>query len=89
MSKEFRLLDLPSQWIAVERLLTGCSVEEKLAWLSACGEISRAPIRLPNSRPIYRFVSTIGMECVFFIDDDKFVFIGDHTTYTSKEYEPV
>ncbi len=89
MTNEFHLLDLPSQGNAVERLLTGCSAEEKLAWLSACGEISRVPIRLPNSRPIYRFVSTIGMECVFFIDDDKFVFIGDHTTYTATEYEPV
>jgi hypothetical protein len=27
------------------------------------------------------------MECLFFIDGDEFVFIGDHTTYTAGEQD--
>jgi len=40
---------------------------------------------LANARPVYRFVSIIGMDCVFFIDGDELVFIGDNTTYTVNE----
>jgi hypothetical protein len=87
MSYYFHLLDLPSQALAVQRLLKGCTVEEKLAWLAEHGELSRIPIAIPNARPIYSFVSSIGMECGFFIDGDEFVFIGDHTTYTAREQE--
>jgi hypothetical protein len=84
MSSAFHLLDLPSQAIAVQRLLKGLTAEEKLAWLEAHAALSRVPIP-PNFNPTYRFVSFIGMECLFFIDGDEFVFIGDHTTYTVKE----
>jgi len=87
MSSNFPLLDLPSQAIAVQRLLMGRAADEKLAWMAAHGELSRVLIRTPDARPTYRFVSTIGMECVFFIDGDQFVFIGDHTTYTVKEHD--
>jgi hypothetical protein len=85
MSGTFHLLDLPSQAPAVQRHLKGCTAEEKLAWLAARGELSRIPIAIPNARPHYQFVSFIGMECIFFIDGDEFVFIGDHTTYTVKD----
>jgi len=85
MSDDFRLLDLPSQAAAVQRLLSGRTLEEKRVWMAAHGELSRVPIAVPTARPIYRFVSSIGMECLFFIDGDQFVFIGDHTTYTVEE----
>lgn len=88
MSSAFQLLDLPSQANAVQRLLQGCAAEEKLAWVAARGELTRIPISIPNARPTYRFVSTIGMECIFFIDGDEFVFLGDHTTYTVREIDP-
>jgi hypothetical protein len=87
MSGVFHLLDLPSQAIAVQRLLKGRSAEEKLEWLATHGTLSRVPIP-PGLKPTYRFVSSIGMECLFFIDGDEFVFIGDHTTYTVKEGDP-
>ena len=89
MSSDFHLLDLPSQGFAVQRLLKGLSSEEKLAWLAARGELSEVPISLPNVPPTYRFVSTIGMECLFFIVGDNLAFIGDNTTYAAKEYDPV
>jgi hypothetical protein len=82
MSGAFHLLDLSSQAAAVQRLLRGRTPEEKMAWVAAHGELSQVPISLPNGRPTYRFVSSIGMECFFFIVGDRFVFIGDNTTYT-------
>jgi hypothetical protein len=84
----FHVLDLSTQALAVQRLLTGRTADEKLAWLAAHGGLSRVPMNVPNSRPIYRFVSSVGLECSFFIDGDQFVFIGDHTTYTAKEEDP-
>ncbi len=86
MSPDFHLLDLHSQGLAVQRLLAGRSEEEKVAWLAARGKLSRVPVALPGARPVYRFVSTIGMESLFFLDHDTIVFIGDHTTYTATEY---
>lgn len=85
MSNTFHLLDLGSQALAVQSLLKDRTAEEKVAWLAARGEISRIPMTIPNAPPTFRFVSSIGMESVFFIDGDEFVFIGDHTTYTAKE----
>jgi|SRR5579871_6344690 len=85
MSGDFHLLDFSSQAAAVQRLLRGRTAEDKLVWLAAHGELSRVPIAIPNARPTYSFVSFIGMECFFFIDGDKFVFIGDHTTYTVED----
>jgi len=81
----FHLLDLRSQALAVQRLLKGQMAEQKLAWLAGAGELTLVPVSVPNARPTYRFVSSIGMESFFFIDGDQFVFIGDHTTFTAKE----
>ena len=85
MSDGFHLLDLPSQAPAVQRLLQGRTEDEKLAWLAAHGQLTQIPIAIPGVRPTYNFVSSIGMECIFFIDGDEFVFVGDHTTYTVRE----
>ena len=85
MSDGFHLLDLPSQAPAVQRLLQGLTEDEKLAWLAAHGQLTQIPIAIPGVRPTYNFVSSIGMECIFFIDGDEFVFVGDHTTYTVRE----
>ena len=85
MSASFHLLDLTSQAIAVQRLLRGRSAQEKLDWLGARGHLNQMVTSLANARPVYRFVSIIGMDCVFFIDGDELVFIGDNTTYTVNE----
>jgi hypothetical protein len=78
----FALLDLPSQAVAVQKLLRGKSDEEKIAWLMAHGTITRKPKLSEDERQTYFFQSSIGLECAFFIDGDEFVFIGYHTTYT-------
>ena len=83
MPDTFHLLDLPSQALAVQRHLSGLPAAEKLAWLSAHGRLDPVVTSTPESRPVYRFESTIGLECAFFIDGDQFVFFGDHTTYTA------
>ena len=84
MSNAFQLLDLPSQALAVQGLLGGRPEEEKLAWLEAHGQLVPISTGVPGARPLYKFESVIGLECVFFIDGDEFVFFGDHTTYTVK-----
>jgi hypothetical protein len=82
---EFHLIDLASQAHAVQRLLTGRPVEEKLAWLAERGElslVSAADGRFPDT---YSFRSRLGFEIAFFIRDDRFVFIGDNTTWVVSE----
>ena len=85
MSEAFHLLDLSSQAAAVQRLLRGRTAQEKVAWLAAHGELSQVPITVPNTPVTYWFESSVGIACVFFIDGDEFVFIGDNTTYVVKE----
>ena len=85
MSGTFTLLDLPSQAIAVQRILTGKREQEKLSWLSSQGEVSPGPFG--GSRQTYWFVSLSGHECAFFFDNDEIVFLGDHTTYVVKEQD--
>jgi hypothetical protein len=82
MSDDFHLLDLPSQALAVQRLLSGRPEWEKLAWLSAHGRLVSIETRVPSDCPIYLFESVLGLRCAFFITGDEFVFFGDNTTYT-------
>ena len=48
----------------------------------AHGRLDPVEVRFPGARPVYRFESVLGLDCLFFIDGEEFVFIGDHTTYT-------
>ena len=85
MPDTFHLLDLPSQAIAVQRLLSDRAEDQKLAWLAAHGALVPIETRIPGERSVYRFESALGLECLFFVEGDEFVFIGDHTTYTVKD----
>ena len=84
MIASFQLLDLSFQAVAV-LLLRGGSAQEKLDWVAARGQFEPVATSVLNARPTYRFVSTIGIECIFFIDGDEFVFICDNTTFTVSE----
>jgi hypothetical protein len=84
MSGAFALLDLPSQAMAVERLLEGQSEEQKLAWLGAKGRLHLVPLDNQAHKPTYLFESPIGLRCCFFIAGDQLVFFGDNTTFTAK-----
>ena len=77
----FHLLDLTSQAQAVQALLAGRRQEEKVAWFAAHGKLAALPTRTPGAKQVYSFESNIGMQCLFFIDGDDLVFIGDHTTW--------
>ena len=81
MSVGFQLIDLESQGAAVQRLLRGRSLPDKLAWLSSRGELVTVP-QLVGFPQVYRFASREGLICVFYLREDEFVFVGDHTTYT-------
>ena len=85
MSDTFHLLDLPSQALAVQQLLTGCYEDERLTWLSTRGRLVRIETRVPGSHSVYTFESLLGLRCAFFIAGDEFVFFGDHTTYTVRD----
>jgi hypothetical protein len=83
--REFHLIDLGSQAYAVQQLLQGRPVEEKLGWLAERGELSlvyAADGRFPVT---YLFRSRLGFEIGFFLHDDRFVFIGDNTTWVASE----
>jgi hypothetical protein len=84
MSDTFHLLDLPSQALAIQRLLSGQTEDQKLAWLSMHGKLSPFVSPIPGARQVYLFESTLGFHCGFFFDGDEFVFMGNHTTYTVK-----
>jgi hypothetical protein len=84
LTDAFALLDFPSQALAVERLLVGRPEDEKLAWLRVHGRLVPLLRAACNSRQVYLFESAIGLRCGFFIAGDKFVFIGDNTTYAAK-----
>ena len=77
----FHLLDLASQAEAVQSLLVGRPLEDKVAWFEAHGKLSAVPSKTPGAKQVYLFESNIGMQCLFFIDGDDLVFIGDHTTW--------
>jgi hypothetical protein len=81
MADTFYLLDLRSQAPTVRRLLCGRPEQEKLLWLGARGRLVLIETRVPNAQPVYQFQSVLELECLFFIDGDRFVFIGDHTSY--------
>jgi hypothetical protein len=85
MSSDFQLLDLPSQALAVQRLLSGRPAKEILACLSAHGRLAHLPTVVPGAPEVYRFESRVGLPCCFFIDREEFVFLGDNTTYTVRE----
>ena len=81
MKGDFHLINLISQAGAVQSLLRGNSTEEKIEWLSAHGTITSKPKILQNERQSFWFESPTKTSCCFFLDDDEFVFIGDHTTF--------
>lgn len=84
MPDTFHLLDLPSQALAVQHLLSGRPAAEKLAWLGTHGRCVPIETRVADGCPVYHFESVIGLGCIFFIDGEEFVFFGDNTTYTVK-----
>jgi hypothetical protein len=85
MSTEFALIDLESQAPAVQRHLRGQAADQKLAWLGARGILTQIESRVRGYPQTFRFESRVGRECVFFLDGDTIVFIGNNTTYTVDE----
>jgi len=85
MSERFHLIDLVSQAAAVQSLLRGRPVEEKLKWLSSHGTITPKPKSRGDERECFWFESPTRAKCCFFLHGDKFVFIGDHTTFTTSD----
>ncbi|WP_067462327.1 hypothetical protein [Nocardia amamiensis] len=76
MSTAFALIDLFSQSRAVEQVLASWRDEDKIAWLAQRGSL--VPIEPSAAVQVYRFRSTVGLEAVFFLKQNCFVFLGDH-----------
>ena len=85
MPDTFHLIDLASQALAVQRRLAGVAPSDKLAWLAERGTLTPVPSRIQPTPQVYAFESPVGRECLFFLNGDEFVFIGDNTTWTAKE----
>jgi hypothetical protein len=85
MTVPFQLIDLVSQGTAVQSHPKGMPVDEKLAWLAARGRVLACPT-ITGFPETCVFESHVGFTCSFFICDDRFVFIGDHTTFTVDEH---
>jgi hypothetical protein len=84
----FIIINLLSQSIAVGRYVKGWPKDEILQWLVQRGQLTVYPLPpLPNniSNDIYyEFISRLGFSTNFFLDDDQFTFILQHTTYQPK-----
>jgi hypothetical protein len=79
MKDDFHLVDLISQASAVQRLLNGKSVMEKIAWLSAHGKLSQREKKTTEWPDIYDFETKTGMECILILQGNVFrIFLGDH-----------
>ena len=77
----FHLVDLASQAEAVQALLAGRSLGEKIAWFDQHGKLSPVPDSFAGHQ-VYAFESATGLKCAFLIKDESLVFIGDNTTWS-------
>ncbi len=85
-ANDFHLIDLASQAWAVQEHLRGRPAAEKLAWLCERGEVLQVYKADARGFPdTYLFRSRLGFEVAFFIRDDRFVFIGDNTTWVAPD----
>ena len=66
----FHLVDLASQAEAVQAILASRSPDEKIAWLSQRGTLSRLPGPFAGNQA-YAFESATGLMCAFFIKDES------------------
>ncbi len=83
---DFHLIDLPSQAKAVERVLAGRPEPEWIEWIRARGTLSQVPGHEGGGGAVlWRFEGSGGLGCVFFVRENRFVFLGDHFTYTADE----
>ena len=80
----FPVIDLISQVFAVEKKLRGKSDREIIKWLQQRGKLYKLKKRSPEEKQLFRFQSHLGIEAIFFIDNAKFFFIGDHYTFRSR-----
>ncbi|MGD1938500.1 MAG: hypothetical protein ACFCA4_13210 [Cyanophyceae cyanobacterium] len=76
---DFHLVDLGSQRQAVRWHLRGCSQADITVWLSTKGSLE---VRNIQGTEIFDFRSGVGVEDSFFFQQDDFIFIGDHCTFT-------
>jgi hypothetical protein len=77
----FHLVDLASQAEAVQAILAGRSLEEKIKWFDQHGRLTPVPGSFAGDQA-YAFESATGLKCAFFIKDESLVFIGDNTTWS-------
>lgn len=82
---EFPIFDLVSQGWAVQQRLWGKAQIDKLEWMHSRGRL-RA-LESPGKHQVFEFESCVGLGAVFYWDGDRFVFIGDHTTFLVQPFE--
>jgi hypothetical protein len=78
----FIIINLASQSEAVARHVEGWPKGQIIDWLSRQGELNRLTDIYDGE--YFEFRSGVGFRAIFYLKDDEFLFIGDHTTRRPK-----
>ena len=81
----FPIFDLVFQGWALQQHLRGKAQIDKLEWIHSRGRLGA--LGSPGKHQVFEFESCMGLEAVFYWDGDRFVFIGDHTTFLAQPFE--
>jgi len=81
-TSNFVIINLASQAYAVARFVEGWSKEQIIDWLRRQGELNG--FTDINGKEYFNFKSKFGFEINFYLNEDEFLFLGDHTTWRPK-----
>jgi len=82
---DFQVIDLVFQALAIEEKLLGQSNAKVINWVQNKGKIEKLEKRSPQSKQLFYFCSYSGVEATFFVDNGKFIFIGDRCTFRPRK----
>lgn len=80
----FQLIDLRSQAYAVEQLFVGKSETAILEWLKTKGKLEEREQLSSKFTKVFQFSSLFNFEAVFWLENSKFIFIGEHNTFNGQ-----
>jgi hypothetical protein len=76
----FILIDLISQAAALQQYIRDWSKEELIAWMKEQGTLK--PFNDIFGNEIFSFESPVGFSATFYIQEKRFIFLGDHTFFS-------
>lgn len=76
----FLLIDLISQAAALQQYIQGWSKEEVTAWMKEQGTLKEFNDIFGNE--MFSFESPAGLSAGFYLRENRFIFLGDHTFFS-------